>query len=119
MRVTNHELMSSLYHHYSICSPLKLSHYGSNVQQARQLKVGAYSKVQKCFFSFYEHGEKTPGSISSLVRFGLQSIIDGLILTWNTVLVFLILVLMGFIQGKIRYFQIKWTGVWFVNPGWK
>ena len=50
MRVTNHELMSSLYHHYSICSPLKLSHYGSNVQQARQLKVGAYSKVQKCFF---------------------------------------------------------------------
>ena len=34
MRVTNHELMSSLYHHYSICYQLKFSHYGLIIQQA-------------------------------------------------------------------------------------
>jgi len=63
---------------------------------------------KETFFSESVYSQ-TPGSISSLVRFGLQSIIDGLILTWNTVLVFLILVLMGFIQGFLSLSESKLT----------
>merc|ERR1711917_216953 len=62
--------------------------------------AASQNKTKKLTFFSESVYSQTPGSISSLVRFGLQSIIDGLILTWNTILVFLILVLMGFIQGK-------------------